>query len=191
MSTQEDKTAAEGYFKVARKMVLDGEELTRVFFVTEDTGKVHVIAAPCGGPEADTTLIRFLRAMFAALNAVSYCMVSEVWISEKQEFLGCASQDPDRKEAIIMLATRRVRGESGEYKDISISGRAEITREPTAVGELEWDDAAVIGGRFTTLLPPHDMPKCPQDIQPEILATLGKMVTDMGGRFEEVAHTVH
>lgn len=189
--SQEDKRIAEQYFETAKKMVLDGEELTRVFFVTDHAGKMHVIAAPSGGPDADTAMVNFLRAMFAVLNAVSYCMISEVWISEKPEYAGRVSEDPDRTEAIIMLATRRVRGESGEYKDVSVSGRAMIQRDPVRVGDLQWDDFAVIGGRFTTLLPPHDLPKCPSDLQPELLAGLGRSVAQMGGRFEEWKPTVH
>lgn len=185
MRQNEAKEAAERYFKIARKMVLDGEDLTRVFFVSDDEGNMNIIAAPCGGPEADTSLIGFLRIMFAAMNAVSYCMVSEVWVSENPAYVGQASQDPNRKEAVIMLTVRRVRGESGEYQDICASGRAMIERDPLRVGDLEWGDA--VGGRFTRLLPAAGMPKCPKDIQKEILGRLGQMVGQMGGEFQMVA----
>lgn len=187
MQQNEAKQAAEGYFQTARKMVLDdGQELTRVFFVTDDEGNMNVIGAPCGGPDADTTLIGLMRLMFAAMNAVSYCMVSEVWVSEKPEFLGKASQDPDRSEAIILLTVRRVRGESGEYRDVSAAGRAMIRRDPLRVDDLEWSDT-IVGGRFTTLLPDPSTPKCPKDIQPEVMATIGDLVAKIGGKFEQLA----
>lgn len=190
MQSHELKAMAQRYFETARKIVLDGEELTRMFFV-QVGDDMHVVAAPCSGHEEDAAMVKILRLMFAVWGADSYCMVSEIWVSENPRYSPRASEDPDRTEAIMLMTMQRVRGESGETQDIASVARAKITRDPVAVGELEWDEGARVGGRFADLLPPPDAPKCPDNMKAEILAALAKAVGNIGGRLEEFRETVH
>jgi len=190
MQSPELKTMAERYFETARKIVLDGDELTRMFFV-QVGDDMHVIAAPCQGYDEDTTLVQILKLMFATWGVTSYCMVGEVWRSENLKYVGRASEDPNRTEAIMMITTARVRGESGEYQDVNSVAQAVITRDPTVVGELEVVPYTSVGGRFTELLPPPELPPCPDDMKKTIFAALADAMGKIGGKFEEFRETVH
>lgn len=180
MDDAELRTTIEMAMMKAREIILAGEDVIRVFFAQDKNGKSHIVMAPSTGRDEDATLIAYLKTLFAILGIQSYCMMSEVWISERSTLAGPApSEDPNRKEALMAVAVHRVRGESGEYQVVTRAAQAEITRNPTRVGDIVWDTMSQISGRFTQLLPSPDMPDCP-DV-PAALAVLAAMTKAAGG----------
>lgn len=160
--------------KDARERVLEGDEYMRMFFAADAEGKVNIICAPSMGPD-DGQILQFLRMVFVAWGVVQYAMVSEVWVSHDLDHHKSGktpSEDPKRSEAIMALAVRHLRGESGETIKAISAARALITRNPTAVSDIEWEQGTQFGGRMTELLPPPDVPTLPEPIRKAILKAI-------------------
>ena len=169
----------------AAEFVMSGDLADRVFLVEDRGGKKSVVMAPSESYESDTRMLTYLRLLFAILGVQAYCMVSEVWVSERSTREGPApSEDPNRKEAIIALAVRRVRGESGEPMLVARTARRTITRNPTTVSPIDWCDGVEVSGRFATLLPVVDHAPCP-DV-PFALKKLQEMGKGLGFGFMDV-----
>lgn len=149
----------------ARQQILDGDEVLRTFFCQDRDGGRHLVVAPSAGFEADTNMISYLKLMFAILGVEAYCMMSEVWYVEGSDKASLQkmrpSENPNRKEALMAMIVRRSKDDRGRHGIDARSVRAVITREPTAVGPIEWDTPERIEGRFAELLPPIDTPPCP------------------------------
>lgn len=166
----------ENAMKVAQDLVMKGEEAIRAFLVEDREGNTSIVMAPAYGYDADTKMIAYLKLLFAILGVQAYCMISEAWVSTRATREGPApSEDPNRKEMILALGVRRVTGESGEPMAVSKIARAEIMRNPTAVGKIDWCDGATAESRFMQMLPPAELEPCP-DIPAamEMLQAVGK-----------------
>lgn len=164
----------------ARQMILDGDEVIRTFFAQSANGGKHVIMAPC---EADNEegMILYLKMLFAILNVEAYCMMSEVWMTVSEDGKPAStgvrpSQSPNRQEALFAVTVRRAPDDKGGSRIDARSARAMIKRNPTAIGDVIWDEAAIVGGRFSELLPPAGIGPCP-DVEGamEILKKVGQL----------------
>jgi len=146
----------------AKATVLDGGEVTRMLYAQTRDGKLICIAAPGEGEEHEPRLIQMLRAIFIADDVCAYAMVSEVWTSTSPAHSRARGSmpmhDPNRGEALLVLAVADEVLEGGTVRRRIGKGSARITREPTAIGELEWMEDGVGGtkltGRYTMLMPP-------------------------------------
>lgn len=178
----------------AEEFVMNGDQAELVFLVEDREGKKSVVMAPSESRESDTHMLTYLRVLFAILGVQAYCLVSEVWVSERETREGpMPSEDPNRKEAILALAVRRVVGESGEPMLVTRTARRTITRNPTAVGPIDWYEAVEVTGRFASLIPVVDHEPCPdvpfalKKLQ-EMGETLGFGVLDMEEERRKGAH---
>lgn len=165
----------------AREAVLAGRDYLRWFYAANAEGNLNVICAPCEGPDADTSLLRFLRLLFMALGVTQYAMVSEAWISSSPKYSrgagGLPEDDPERGEGLIAIAVRRVLGESGNPVEIRSYANCAITRKPTCeVGAIEWPEWDNLEGRMFSLLPPHGAPPIPLERRELLLKLLGMPV---------------
>lgn len=180
------KDIIEGAMGKAREMILADKEVLRAFFVVDKENRSSVIMAPSvGSIEDDTQLIPYLRMLFAILGVESYCMMSEVWMSKRATREGPPpSQDPNRTEALIAFAVQRAKDhQNGKLETVTRFASAEITRDPTAVGPVKWEDLMEIESKWSTLLPPEGMPECP-DV-PWALNKLAEVGKIMGiGQFD-------
>lgn len=156
----------------ARADVLAGRDYMRTFYAVGPEGKLTMIAAPCEGPDADIGLIRYLKLQFIADGVTEYAMVSEAWSSADPTYSRTAGNlpenDPEREEVLIGLAVQRTRvgTEGDEWIEKRVTGRCKVTRNPTAVGEIEWPGKEdQLTGRFFELLPPKGFPTIPPEMR--------------------------
>lgn len=174
------KQIAEFAIDQARAALLAGDDFPRTFFASDAGGDVTAICIPAEGEAWESRAMRWLKAAFHCLAITQYAMVSEVWISSDPKYSRAngllPEHDPKKREALSLIATRRVRGESGAFHEIRACGHCYITRDPFAVAPLEWTpDTAQLSGRMFNLLPPADLAHhpVPPNIRDGVLKGLG------------------
>jgi len=173
------KALALNALNFARQQLVQGKDVPRIFFVPrDDTGEVNIIAAPTGDPDQEATLVKYFQLLFACWSVARYAIVSEVWVSNSMKYSAengsAPSEDPNRKEALLVLVVQRSKGESGDWVDSKAMGRAMIHRDPLRVDDLVWD-VGEISGRFALLLPPKWLPPVPDSMREMIERILGGM----------------
>ncbi len=144
--------------------VLNGTDYLRSFCGIDRQGKLFMVCAPAEGEQGEANVIRYLKMLFLANDIQGYCMVSETWTSANPSYSrgegSMPKNDPERGEAISGIYLMRTQTPTG-LMECRAMGRRKITRNPTAVGELEWTEQGreVTGmtGRFFELLPPLDL----------------------------------
>jgi hypothetical protein len=152
-------------FDAARAAVISGETLPRMIYAKSRSGKTLALCVPNEGEESERCLLMTLKVMFVAEDICAYAMISEIWVSQglahSRAVGSMPSEDPERTEAIMVLSVVDETLESGARQRRTSRGSAPITREPTAVGALEWVhdgvDGAKIKGRFVDLMPPIEL----------------------------------
>lgn len=168
--------------------VLNGTNYLRNFCGVDREGKLFMVCAPAEGEQGEVNVIRYLKMLFLANDIQGYCMVSETWTSSDPSYSrgqgSMPMNDPERGEAISGIYLMRTPTPTGGLMECRAMGRRRITRNPTAVGELEWieqgREATDMTGRFFELLPPLDLV---EKIRPEFRAQIKDALHALQPRF--------
>jgi len=179
MTDNDMQSLVQSSMKIATDQILAGDEVIRTFFCQSKNGDKHMVIVPAHGYDEDTKLLTYLKLMFCVLDVQAYCMLSEVWMATGTTAMDVPpSERPDREEALMAICVRRFKDDQGKHHLDIKTARAMITRDPTKVGPVIWDEADRVEGRMAALLPPPDMPPCP-DVEGAMKA-LERMAREFG-----------
>ncbi|MCU1496045.1 MAG: hypothetical protein JWO62_3809 [Acidimicrobiaceae bacterium] len=134
----------QGHFKKA-----PDESIPPTFFAVKANGHMAVLITPWQNEEEKVEMLEEIKQLFSEEDVVSYCLVSEAWMSKTCLDEGIApSESSDRIEVVLLTASshtetqgkalRMIRGENGDIIDL------ELMPENQEVKSMQ--------GRMTTLL---------------------------------------
>jgi hypothetical protein len=121
-------------------------------WVVDQMGSLLCLPADATDEQGKNKFVRDARLVCLAFAATAVVVVAEAWMSTKRkgEKYGLPSEDPDRKEVVMLLGEAR-----GAHKQKILRILRMESGTFTGFGELNKSPFDGVGGRFAKILPPQ------------------------------------